>query len=187
MLLIPVHIPPFFHDRRGLPGGLIKPDETAEDSAFRHIKHKTGLPISSIEQLGAFSEIDRDPRGRVVSIAYIALLSEEEATHTPLREGAVWMPVSRAVKLAYDHDKILKQALATLRAELWHSKLTPFLLPKKFTLSEMQHAFDLVLGTTSDKRNFRKKVASLDLVKKVPGKKLEGAHRPADLYAFKHG
>lgn len=180
-----MNIPPFFKDRRGLPGGLIRPDETAEDSAFRHIQHKTGLPISSIEQLGAFSGIDRDPRGRVVSIAYIAFLSEEQAMQTSLQEGAVWTPLSRIPKLAYDHDEILKKALATLRGELWHSTLTPALLPKKFTLSEMQHVFDIVLETTSDKRNFRKKVTSLDLVKKVPGKKLEGAHRPADMYAFK--
>ncbi|MBP9864064.1 NUDIX hydrolase [Patescibacteria group bacterium] len=185
ILLIPVHIPPFFQHMQGLPGGLIKPDETADDSALRHINGKTGLHITSIKQLSTFSAIKRDPRGRVVSVAYLAFVPEEQAKKVTLVEGATWVNALRLPRLAYDHNEIAKKALEVLRDELWYSNLKQSILPTKFTLSEMQSAFDVILHSTSDKRNFRKKVASLDIVKKVAGKKMDGAHRPAELYTFK--
>lgn len=185
LLLIPVHIPPYFEHKQGLPGGLIAPDETAEDSVRRHIRNKTGIQISYLEQLATFSAINRDPRGRVVSVAYTAFLSEEEAMNTVLTEGAVWVDVTRVPKLAYDHNEIVAKALEDLRATLWYTKSAQYLLPRTFTLTEMQSVFDIVLRTSSDKRNFRKKVASLDLLKKTKGKKMEGAYRPAELYEFK--
>lgn len=185
ILLIPVHIVPFFERMQGLPGGLIAPDETAEDSVFRHIRNKTGLNVSWVEQLHTFSAIKRDPRGRVVSVAYTALIPEAEAKRSVLREGVAWVKVNRLPKLAYDHNEIAKKALENLREKLWYTKLAQYLLPPKFTLSEMQAVFDVVLHTSSDKRNFRKKVLNLDMIKKVRGKKREGAHRPAELYAFK--
>lgn len=185
VLLIPVHIPPFFLHSQGVPGGLIAPTETAEESVFRHIQQKTGLSVSYIEQCFTFSRIDRDPRGRVVSVAYVAVVSEELVHKTELKEGVTWVSVTRLPRLAYDHTVIVKKALETIRLKLWYSNLTEFLLPKKFTLRELQNTFDAILGVPSDKRNFRKKIASMDILKKVPGKKREGAHRPAELYAFK--
>ncbi len=185
ILLVPVNIPPYFHDMQGLPGGLIAPDETAEDSVFRHIRNKTGLDIGYIEQLSTFSAINRDPRGRVVSVAYTACLSEEQATKSILKDGAVWVDVRSLPKLAYDHNEIVNKALENLRAKIWHTKFVQSLLPSKFTLHEIQSVFDVILGVGSDKRNFRTKVFNLDILKKVPGKKMKGAHRPAELYSFK--
>ena len=186
VLLIPVNIPPFFNGMMGLPGGLVAPSETAEESVFRHIKNKTGLlKVSFIEQLHAFSAIDRDPRGRVVSIAYTALISEDDAKKSVLKDGAMWVNVSSVSKLASDHNEIIKKALENLRSKLWYTKIFQYLLPAKFTLSEMQSAFEIVLKKKFDKRNFRKKIASLDVIKKIPGKKTEGAHRPAELFSFK--
>jgi 8-oxo-dGTP diphosphatase len=185
VLLIPVNIPPFFNNMKGLPCGLVTPSETAEDSVFRHIKNKTGLEVSFIEQLQAFSAIDRDPRGRVVSIAYTALISEDDTKKSSLKDNATWVNVSSLPKLAYDHNEIIKTAIENIRSKLWYTKIFQYLLPTKFTLSEMQSAFEIVLKKKFDKRNFRKKIVSLDVIKKIPGKKMEGAHRPAELYSFK--
>ncbi len=183
--LIPVHIPPFFENMKGLPGGLIAPDETADSSVFRHIQNKTGLTVSYIEQLYTFSGIDRDPRGRVLSVAYMAFISEESLKAHSSLDTVVWASAGKLPKLAYDHNEIVKKAVENLRSQIWHTKIAQYLLAAKFTLGEIQNVFEIVLKTKFDKRNFRKKLASLEVIKKVSGKKMEGAHRPAELYSFR--
>ena len=181
LFTIEVNVPPFFVDARGLPGGLIAPDETAEDSVHRHINNKAGFPVPFIEQLGAFSAIDRDPRGRVVSVAYIGCVPPSALEQS---QKGKWVDVQRIPKLAYDHNEIAKRAIERVRLEMWHTDIARHLMPKEFTLSELQVVYESVLGEPFDKRNFRKKISALGMVKKTKGMRREGAHRPSELYRF---
>ncbi len=183
-----VNRPPHFPNSRGLPGGLIKPHETAEESVARILREKACIEPEKIhiEQLFTFSAVERDPRGRVVAVAYLALvpwdsLSPTEQSDTPL---ASWVPISRATKLAYDHDIVLPMAKKRLASRVGYTTLIQKLLPHEFTLSDLEQAYVIVLGTTLDKRNFRKKIAKLKILKAVPRKKSGGAFRPAQLYRF---
>lgn len=186
--LIRVERPPHFPNNPGLPGGLLHPDETAEEAAKRHIAEKTGIAPNKIyfEQLATFSNVNRDPRGRVVAVAYLALASWEilsEAERADSKE-AYWQPVARAHKLAYDHDDILRIAVARLRSRAAYTTLMSKLMPKEFTLTELERAYELVVKKDLDKRNFRKKILKLGIVTPVARKKSTGAFRPAQLYRF---
>lgn len=191
ILLVKVVIPDF-RGKEGLPGGLIHPEETAEQSSIRHLTNKGGVVGAYIEQLYTFSDVDRDPRGRVVSVAYLALFSPNETRMTEREVGeranVRWCPVSDLPKkLAYDHDIILSAALDRLRARIEYTTIIRHLLPKEFTLSELQQAYEAILSRNLDKRNFRKKILALDLVSKTGRKRTQGASRPAELYHFAHG
>lgn len=181
--------PPHFPNTKGLPGGLIKPRETAEQSVARIVHDKAGIDPAKIhiEQLYTFSALDRDPRGRVVAVAYLALVPWDSLS--PLEQGdtveAWWSPLSRATKMAYDHDLVLPMAHQRLAARISYTTLIQKILPREFTLSELERAYVSILGTTLDKRNFRKKIAKLNILKTVPRKKSGGAFRPAQLYCFR--
>jgi 8-oxo-dGTP diphosphatase len=186
--LAPVHRPPHFPHGKGLPGGLIDPSETAEDAAVRLLRDKGHIhnPVY-VEQLYTFSEVDRDPRGRVVAVAYLALvpfehLSEEEQRDT---DSAWWMPVRDTKGLAYDHDHILDVALIRLRSRVHYTTIVRNLMPSEFTLTELESAYESILKTELDKRNFRKKLLKLAVVVPLNRKRIGGAHRPAELYTFR--
>ena len=171
-----------------LPGGLISPTETTDEAARRHIEVKAGVASGAVyfEQLYTFSAIKRDPRGRVVSVAYLGFvpwerLSEDERTSG---DGMWWSMLDVARGLAYDHNDILQTAVKRLRSRITYTTLLQKLLPKEFTLTELEHAYEAVLGADLDKRNFRKKILKLDILKEVPNKKSGGAFRPAQLYRF---
>lgn len=183
--LIDVERPPHFTGVRGLPGGLLRPDETAEDTALRQIADKAQVRKSAVytEQLATFSRIDRDPRGRVVAVAYLALVPWT-ALSVHEQEG-IWVPIRDAKKLAYDHDEILSGALARLRSRISYSTLLAKLLPTEFTLTELEEAYEIILGRAIDKRNFRKKIAKLGVLTELSHFKKGGKHRPARLYRFK--
>lgn len=183
----PVHRPPHFVHRTGLPGGLIDPSETAEQAATRLLRDK-GLVTTSVylEQLYTFSEIDRDPRGRVVAVAYLGLipwsnLTTEEQTAAG---EASWVTIAEAIDLAYDHDHILGVALKRLRSRATYTTIVRHLISGEFTLSELESVYESILKTDLDKRNFRKKLLKLNVVKPLGRKKAHGAHRPAELYSF---
>lgn len=210
--LINVDRPPHFKNVPGLPGGLLLPHETAEQAAVRHLQEKTGIDAKKIysEQLYTFSHVDRDPRGRVVAVAYLALvpwekLNEKEqddakgAKWVPVnpvrnraRAGAPEGPVGRAISngvksaknLAYDHDEILALALQRLRSRVHYTTLINKLMPHEFTLTDLEKAYECLIGTDLDKRNFRKKILKLKILKKMPHKKSGGRFRPAQLYTF---
>jgi 8-oxo-dGTP diphosphatase len=182
LFLIDVSIAPFFVGMRGLPGGLITPSETAEDSVRRHIKNKAGFLVPHIEQLGAFSAIDRDPRGRVVSVAYIGCVPATSIAEKA--QKGYWVDARRIPKLAYDHNEIAKHAIARIRAEIWHTDIARYLVEKEFTLGELQSVYESVLGERFDKRNFRKKINALGVVEKTAKMRRDGAHRPAELFRF---
>lgn len=186
--LIKVERPPFFTNAQGLPGGLIDPKETAEEAAKRHVENKAGINASKlyVEQLYTFSRVDRDPRGRVVAVTYIAFvswerLSQEEQANT---QESWWAPISTAKKLAYDHDEVLALAVKRLRSRIAYTTLLVKLLPKEFTLTDLENAYATILGTELDKRNFRKKILKLDVIAPIEGKFSGGRFRPAQLYKF---
>lgn len=172
-----------------LPGGLLLPRETAEASAVRLLKEKGGIGNSRIhfEQLYTMSALHRDPSGRVVSVAYLTLapwdaLSLKEKKDT---EHAWWKPLGAVGRLAYDHNEILKLALTRLRAKVGYTTLIRTLLSREFTLTELEELFELITKRSVDKRNFRRKIAALDVLKKMPHKRKSARHRPASLWQFR--
>ncbi len=183
-----VERPPHFPNSTGLPGGLIDPRETAEEAALRIIREK-GLIASSVytEQLYTFSEIDRDPRGRVVAVGYLSLVPWNDLTEDEQRDGddAWWEAVRDATGYAYDHDHILDTALVRLRSRAHYTTIVRNLMPHEFTLTELESAYESILKTALDKRNFRKKLLKLGVVTPQGKKRTGGAHRPAELYAFR--
>jgi len=174
-----------FKKMKALPGGLILPNETAEDSVARHMKDKAGIEIKNtyIEQLYSFSKISRDPRGRVVAVAYLALIPSEKVEY---KEGVEWIEVNKIPKLAYDHSEIVKTAIERLKSKIKYTNIAYSILPKSFRLTEMQNVYESILGKKLDKRNFRKKVLESGLLEETGKKEVEGAHRPAMLYRFKN-
>src|SRR3989344_1218244 len=186
--LISVDRPPHFKNVPGLPGGLLHPSETAEKAAARHMKEKAGIKAGKmyVEQLYTFSKGDRDPRGRVVAVAYLALvpwntLSTREQSDA---NGAKWVAVKDARHLAYDHDAILMLAIQRLRSRVRYTTLINKLMPREFTLTELENAYECLTSSNLDKRNFRKKILKLKILKELPHKKSSGRFRPAQLYSF---
>lgn len=186
VLLMPVNMPPDFVGMRGLPGGLIRPDETAEDAATRHLSERCGIRGAYSEQLYTFSAIDRDPRGRVVSVAYLALMPEAKARAVKPREGFAWERVSRLGRLAYDHNEIVAVALGRLGSRLQSTTIARHLVAGAFTLPELQQVYETVLRVRLDKRNFRKKLIGDGIVKATGEQTRAAVGRPAELYRFKH-
>jgi len=186
--LMTVNRPPHFASVPGLPGGLIAPHETAEAAAARIIAEKGGVAKEKLhlEQLYTFSRLDRDPRGRVVAVGYLALVPFETLTEIEQSNTTdyYWLPVAEAKRLAYDHDEILLTAVQRLRSRVHYTTLIQKLLPREFTLTELEHAYESILGSDLDKRNFRKKVLKLAIVKSTGKQRALGAARPAALYRF---
>lgn len=170
-----------------VPGGLIVSQENIEQSVVRHLENKTGLKEVYSEQLATFGDIDRDPRGRVVSVAYLSLVAEAPNDLQTISDYSdiKWFAVDKLPTLAYDHKKIISMALERLQAKLSYTNIAQHLLKKEFTLTELQQAYEIILGRSFDKRNFRKKILSLDIVKETK-RKVTGAFRPATLYVFKN-
>jgi 8-oxo-dGTP diphosphatase len=175
-----------FEGKWALPGGFVQLDETLEEAALRELQEETGLHQVFLEQLYTFGAVDRDPRERVVSVAYYALvkLSDHHVQAATDARDAAWFGVHDAESLAFDHDAILAMALERLRGKLRYQPIGFELLPKKFTLSQLQHLYELVLERELDKRNFRKKVLAMDLLVETDEVEQDVAHRAARLYRF---
>ncbi len=170
-----------------LPGGLVRGDEDLDGAARRHLEGKTGVGRVYLEQLASFGDPKRDPFGRVVSVAYFALIpiGTKELKTTAEYGGVAWFAVKKLPLLAYDHKHILEAAHKRLEGKLAYTNIASALLPASFTLTELQKVYEIVLDHPLDKRNFRKKVLDLELVIPAKGKRHDGAFRPAQLYAFK--
>ena len=184
-----VERPPFFNNIPGLPGGLVQPNETAEQTATRIIETKAKIKTKDVylEQLSTFSQVDRDPRGRVVAVAYIGLVNFSALNEAGQSNTAklYWSPVKKELRLAYDHNEILHEAIKRLRSKISYTSMIKFLLPNQFTLSELEQVYASILNKSIDKRNFRKKIIKLKLLKELPELKTGESHRPARLYCFK--
>lgn len=175
-----------FKGRWALPGGFVRVEETLDDAARRELEEETGLKKVFLEQLYTFGAVKRDPRERVVSVAYYALVKPTDhvtAASTDADE-AQWFTVADAPPLAFDHADILETALQRLRGKLTYQPIGFELLPPKFTLTQLQRLYESVLGTELDKRNFRKKVLGYELLIPLKETHREGAHRPAQLFRF---
>lgn len=178
LLVDRVHPP--FAGSPALPGVTVAVREDLDDAASRALRDRAGLTqLRHVEQLATFGAPDRDPRGRVVSVSYLALLPEPPAAGPE----AAWRSVRDLPPLAYDHDGILASARARLRSKLAYSNVAYGLLPDEFTLRELQAVYEAVGGHEIDKRNFRKKVLALGMLATAPGQR-RGPHRPAQLYRF---
>ena len=175
-----------FKDKWALPGGFVRVDETIDEAARRELEEETGLANVFLEQLYTFGTVNRDPRERVVSVAYYSLvkLAEHPATGASDAGDAAWFPVAKPPSLAFDHAEILQTALSRLRGKVRYEPIGFELLPAKFTLSQLQHLYEAVLQTELDKRNFRKKILSMGLLVPLKEQALSGAHRPAQLFRF---
>jgi 8-oxo-dGTP diphosphatase len=185
VLLIKMKKPPF-GNMWAAPGGLVKPDESVDDCAKRILSEKTGIRNVYLEQLYTFGSVKRDPFGRVVSVAYFALVPSDGHQLRTTEEYADvrWFPADKLPSLAYDHREIVKFSIERLRAKLGYTNIVYSLLPKEFTLGEMQAFYEIIFGKALDKRNFRKKILSLKLVKSTGKKDIGRANRPAELYKF---
>jgi 8-oxo-dGTP diphosphatase len=171
-----------------LPGGLVRDDETLDAAAARELFARTGVGDIYLEQLYTFGSPDRDPRTRVVSVAYVGLIPDAGrfpgAIASPKYRRAAWWPVRRLPPLAYDHADVVRTAVARLRAKLHYTNLVYTLLPSVFTLTELQGVYEAILARRLDRRNFRKKILSTGLLATL-GRVRRGAHRPAALYRFR--
>jgi 8-oxo-dGTP diphosphatase len=169
-----------------LPGGFVGMDETLEQSARRELREETGLSRLYLEQLYTFGDPDRDPRGRVITVAYYALVKLTEhalqAASDALDVG--WFSVSDLPALAFDHDKIITTALTRLKGKVRYQPIGFELLPTRFTLSQLQRLYEIVLERPLDKRNFRKKILGMGLLVETNEIQKDVAHRAARLYRF---
>lgn len=167
-------------------GGLIRVDETAEQSVDRLLCDKAGIQDIYKEQLYTFSEINRDPRGRVVAVAYLGFInSKDKQNINKAKTPTVWRSAYEVGKLAYDHNKIIEVAIERLRSKIIYTDIARHLMPKEFTLSDLQKTYEAILGESMDKRNFRKRILSLGLLKDTKRTIKKGVMRPAALYSFK--
>lgn len=170
-----------------LPGGLIDDGETLDTAASRILREQTGVTGVYLEQLYTFDDTHRDPRGRVVSVAYVSLVSTEGlglATTAKYRAVQFWDCEGLPVELGFDHREIIAYAKKRLAAKIQYTNCMWSLMPSRFTLSQLQSAYETVLSRSLDKRNFRKKVLSLGLVTASGEMSSGGRHRPAMLYRF---
>ncbi len=172
----------------GLPsllGDLVKNDENLDEAATRILYQRTGITDVFLEQVKAFGELDRHPMGRVVTIAYYALIKVDEYGQNGMesKHNAKWRTIGSLKEMAFDHKKILNASLHLLRKRLIEYPLWMKLLPEHFSLPELQNLFEAVLAKPLDKRNFRKKISKLGIIKEVGKKQEDVPHRPAKLYA----
>jgi len=166
------------------PGGLVGLDESLDDAARRELSVKTGIGGIYLEQLCTFGDPHRDPRARVVSTAYFALVPAKHILERSEKYADLeWFPVRSLPALAYDHERIARAALERLRAKLAYTNLVYALLPDEFTLGELQEIYEIILGRQLDRRNFRKKILASGLLRELRRQR-RGPHRPATLYRF---
>jgi len=183
VLLIKRAIPPFVA-QAAIPGGFVLEHEDLDKAALRELKEETGLSDVYLEQLYSFGKPDRDPRGRVITVAYFALISpDQKLTAGSDAATAAWYPIDQLPPLAFDHATILNYALERLRNKLEYTTVGFQLLPEKFTLTELQEVYEAILGKKLDKRNFRRKMSILGILKPLREHR-RGGQRPAQLYRF---
>jgi 8-oxo-dGTP diphosphatase len=175
-----------FEGKWALPGGFVRLDETLDEAAARELKEETGLSGFFLEQLYTFGAIDRDPRERVISVAYYALVAlvGRELKATTDARSAAWFSIADVPSLAFDHEEILDAAVRRLKGKVRYQPIGFELLPPKFTLSQLQHLYETILERPLDKRNFRKKILSMGLLVELDEIQQDVAHRAARLYRF---
>ncbi|HRO07930.1 MAG TPA: NUDIX hydrolase [Saprospiraceae bacterium] len=177
---------PPFEQKNSLLGDLVHPDETLEEAAFRVLESKTGFSDVFLEQVQVFGAIDRHPLGRVITIAYYALIKIDDAhlAHVVKDTKLQWMAVSELKSMAFDHYEIMHMCLRKMRRQIRVQPIGFNLLPEKFTLLQLQNLYEVVLGIPLDKRNFRRKLTHLGILTQLDEMESSVSHRPARLYSF---
>jgi 8-oxo-dGTP diphosphatase len=185
ILLVKRKYPPF-QGKLALPGGFVLEKENLEEGVSRELEEETNIKNIFLEQIGAYGEVKRDPRGRVITIAFLALIDGEKVKlHASTdAELAKWHEIDNLSGLAFDHKKIIEDGLKKLRQKIKNSSVAFQIMPDKFTLTDLQKTYEAVLGESLDKRNFRKKILEENILKELNENRMIGAHRPAKLYSF---
>ena len=183
VLLIERGIEPF-KGKWAFPGGFLNMDETAGEGALRELKEETGLENAYIEQFNTYSDPGRDPRERVITIAHYALVRIQEVKGGDDAAKAQWFPIDEVPQLAFDHDKILRDAMRKLRERIHFEPIGFELLPEKFTMKELQILYESILGVKFDRRNFAKKMMHYELLNQLDETVRPTAKRDALLYSF---
>ncbi len=175
-----------FVGRWAFPGGFIKMDESLDDGALRELREETGVSNVYLEQLYSFGDVKRDPRGRVITVSYMALVKDEGLKLKASTDvvDAKWFSMKSLPVLAFDHKKILNYGLKRLQWKFEYSCVAFSLMPNKFTIPALQKIYEVVFDREYDKRNFRKKLFALDILKEE-GVEQKVTHRPANLYSLK--
>ncbi len=178
-----------FMDFWALPGGVFDPEESLDDAACRVLKERTGVDNVNVylEQLYTFGDPKRDPRERRIGVTYYALVpsSNLKLHATGKSKDAQWFDIKKLPELAFDHRDIIALGYDRLKTKVGYSSIVLELMNKSFRLSELQKAYETILGHVIDKRNFRKQMKELDLVEATGLKEMDGAHRPAMLFRAK--
>ncbi len=169
-----------------IPGDMIEEKDPLEAAARSILFRKTGIHDVYLEQLYTFGDVNRDPRGRVITIAYFALIPHDsiDLAKAPPTLKASWINVDSLPTLAFDHNKIIRYAVERIKAKLLYSDIAKSLLPEKFRLTQLQKVYEVILKTSLDKRNFRKKMLSLNIIEPTDDTYVGGSHRPARLFRF---
>ena len=175
--------------KMALPGDLVYPSEDMELAASRVLSELTGLEGMFMTQFHSYGQVDRHPVGRVVTVGYYTLISVDK--YQPLAsswaDNVSWVDVNKLPDLAFDHNNIVKESLVALRERVRLQPIGFKLLPKEFTLGQMQHLYETILEEKFDKANFRKKIISMGLLKETGKRQKDVSHRPAKLYLLKKG
>ncbi len=175
-----------FEGAWALPGGFVTPGESVDEAAMRELEEETGVRNVFLEQLYTFGAPDRDPREHVVSVAYYALvnLSEHKPKAASDARSAAWFSIDDVPPLAFDHEQILEIAINRLRGKVRYQPIGFELLPRKFTLTQLQKLYERILEQPMDKRNFRKKILKMEILNELDEIQQDVAHRAARLYSF---
>ena len=184
-LLVKRQRPPY-RGAWALPGGIVMPEESVDAAALRELQEETNIGSIYLEQLYTFGDPVRDPRGRVITVAYYALVNWQQfqlKAHQRVSE-ADWFAVKRLPPLAFDHRRIVDYALERLRNKINYTTIGFQLLARQFTLTELQSSYEVILAQRLDKRNFRRKMLQLGILKGTREFRANGRHRPARLYTF---
>lgn len=175
-----------FKNQWALPGGFVKIDEALDEAARRELEEETGLKGIFLEQLYTYGGVQRDPRERVISVAYMALVNLEghDVKASTDAVNAAWFSLDDLPDLAFDHEGIIEQAQERLEGKVRYQPIGFELLPELFTLTELQTLYEIILGRELDKRNFRKKIQKMNFLTDTGELQKDVSHRAAKLYSF---
>lgn len=169
-----------------LPGDLVYPNEDVEVAAKRILYDLTHVRSMYLEQTKVYGKVDRHPYGRIITTGFYSLINPEnyDAQSSSWANAVFWTDINDIPQLAFDHNQILHDAISLLRNKVRHQPVGFELLPKKFTLGQLQQLYEVLLGDVFDKANFRKRILSMNLLKDLNEQQKQVAHRPAKLYSF---
>jgi len=175
-----------FEGKWSLLGDLIGSRETLDQAAYRILRERTGMEDVYLEQVRSFSEVDRHPAARIITVAYCSLINVQHHQLKKIDNELHWHRVKQLGEMAFDHKKILEVCYEWLQKRIQEHPLGFSLLPKKFSLRELQNLYEAILGVTLDRRNFRKKFFSMDLLEDTGEYEADVPHRPGKLYKFNY-